>query len=225
MSARSALVEYRDDGPLAALFGRIVGQRGGGRTPIDPALLTLAGALPAGVLAALPARSRPALGVGLGWLVCCAGVGAGRPLDTRLGWLVPPLLRTAEYGLLLRMAVLDGGRLDGGRLGRCYAFLAALAYHHYDVVYRIRTRGIPPPTWLRLAGGGWEIRLLAAYGLHLRGRLLPAMGLVAPVLGGLFVAESVRSWMPGSGAQAQRAARNSGPDQPALYQDGEADDE
>ena len=54
----------------------------------------------------------------------------------------------------------------------------------------------------------------AATTYPLRGRLLPGMAIAAPALGGLFVAESVRSWMPGAGA-----------DQPELYQDSEADDE
>lgn len=199
MSSWDALAAYRDDGPLAGAAGLVAGRlvegwaeagRPGARgRHRDPTLLTVAGVLPVAAVAALPGGARPALGVGIGWLVCCAGAGAGQPLTGRRSWLVPPLLRAAEYGVLARLAVLAEIRLE-----LCYAFLAVLAFHHYDVAYRIRTRGSRPPDWLRLAAGGWDGRLVVGYGLLLGGRLSPGFAVGAPLLGTLFVAESARSW-------------------------------
>ncbi len=218
MSARSALVDYRDDGPLAALLGRAARRR----IRVDPALLTLVGVVPASLVAALPGGGRrPALGLGLGWLVLCAGAGAGAPLDTRLSWLVPPVLRAAEYGLVLRMADLAGERLE-----TAYAFLAVLAYHHYDLMYRIRSRGTPPPRWVGLVGGGWDLRLLATFALLRAGRLRPALGVGAAALGGIFLAESVRSWTTGAPRPVgQSGSSAAGLHPAALYHDDEADDE
>ena len=218
MSAQSALGAYRDDGPLAAGISRVAG----GRLRIDPALLTVAGIVPVAVVAALPGGgSRLALGAGVGWLILCVGASAGLPLSSRMSWLIPPLLRATEYALLLRLAV-----LADGALGLCYAFLAVVTFHHYDVVYRIRARGAAPPAWLRLAGGGWDLRLLVAYCLFAAGGLAIGLAAGAVLLGGLFVAESVRSWLPGSGQHLQQTrTRNGRPEQSALYQDDEADDE
>ncbi|MEP6462834.1 MAG: DUF5941 domain-containing protein [Frankiaceae bacterium] len=209
MSAGSALVDYRDDGPVAVLVAAMTERLAGGPRP-DPALLTVAGVVPVAVVAALPGGGPPALlGAGFGWLVLSAGAGAVGPLTARLDWLVPPLLRTVEYGLLLRLAGLNSGGLAG-----CYALLAAVAYHHYDVVYRIRTRRSAPPRWLQMAGGGWDGRLLAGYALFRAGRLAPGLKVGAGLLGGLFATESVRSWLPHRRDQ-----------QLAPYQDDEADEE
>lgn len=218
MSARTALVAYRDDGPLAALLGRAARRR----IRADPALLTLAGIAPVSLVAARPdGGPRPALGLGLGWLVMCAGASSGRPLDTRLSWLVPPALRAAEYGLLLRLAALAGERLEPA-----YAFLAVLAYHHYDLMYRIRSRGTPPPRWVGWAGGGWDLRLLLAFAALRAGRLRPALALGTIALGGIFLAESVRSWTTGAPGPVGQSGAGDGRDHPAaLYRDDEADDE
>lgn len=209
----------RDDGPLAGLVadlaGRVAVPAGGSadRLRLDPAALTVAGLVPVCVVLGRPGSvSAPVLRAGIGWLVLCAGAGAGCPRPTRLDWLVPPLLRAGEYGLIARLAGLDGGRPAAG-----YAYLSVLAFHHYDVVYRNRTRGTFPPDWLRLAGGGWDGRLLVACWLLPRGRLSTGLRAGAALLGALFLAESVRSWTP-SGRQAE-------PGSVAGYADDEAEPE
>src|SRR4028118_925571 len=85
-----------------------------------------------------------------------AGAVAGRSLVGRLDWLVPPLLRTLEYCSIAAVTA----SVAPQAMPLCYALLAALAFPHYDTFYRLRHRRVPPPDWLRLVGGGWEVRLL-----------------------------------------------------------------
>ncbi|MDP9434129.1 MAG: DUF5941 domain-containing protein, partial [Actinomycetota bacterium] len=112
----------------------------------------------------------------------------------RLDWLVPPLLRAAEYGALLRLAVLEGP----ATVPACYLLLAALAYHHYDVVYRLRDRGEEPRAWLRRTGLGWDGRLVAAGLLAALGVLRPALYVAGTVLLVLYVVESAAAWRRGA---------------------------
>jgi phosphatidylglycerophosphate synthase len=56
----------------------------------------------------------------------------------RWGWLVPPLLRAAEYGIVVAAASVSGAGVDAV----CYGYLLAVIWHHYDSAYRLR-RGMP----------------------------------------------------------------------------------
>jgi len=189
----SALREYRDDGPLVELAGRFV-------RPARSALpWTLPALLPLVALLAAPAASAP-LALAGGALVAAglSGPAAGSPHAGRLDWLVPPLLRAAEYGALLWLAVLSGP----ATVPASYALLAALAYHHYDVVYRLRDRGDLPSALLRRLGLGWEGRLLVAGLLGAAGVLGPACYAAAAVLLLVYVAEGTAAWRRGERAVA-----------------------
>jgi hypothetical protein len=111
----------------------------------------------------------------------------------RLAWLVPPLLRALEYGGLIALTALAAP----DAMPICFALLGVLAFHHYDIVYRLRAQGQAPPEWLRTAGGGWEGRLLIAAVLALAGETALRGGLLAGaiILGVLFVGESIASWI------------------------------
>ena len=181
----SAVRHYRDDGPLVELLAR--------RVPAARAALpwTLPAALPLLALLVVPARSAPlALAAATAVAALAAARASRSPSDGRLDWLVTPLLRAAEYGALLRLAVLDGA----ATVPACYALLAALAYHHYDLVYRLRDRGEEPSAALRRAGLGWEGRLLAVALLAALELLRPALYVAAPVLLLAYVVEGVRGW-------------------------------
>jgi len=195
----SALDVYRDDGALARLLGGAV--RPGRPAWLGPPLLTAVAAVPLLAVVFSPSPSMPLLGAAVcGFVVLAGGAGAGQR-NGRLDWVVPPLLRAVEYTVLLRLAALAGGTA----LPVCFGALAALAFHHYDVVYRLRHQGVPPPLWVQFGGGGWETRLLAVYGLAALGLLVPGLAVIASVLGVVFVAESVASWRRFS--QVRRAAR------------------
>ncbi|HSD76279.1 MAG TPA: DUF5941 domain-containing protein [Solirubrobacteraceae bacterium] len=199
---------YRDDGPLALALARALR----GVALPDPALLAVAGGLPLVVVLAWPVHvlSAGAAAAAVAWLVLAAAPGAGRPAGRRFAWTVPPLLRALEYGTLIKLTALA----DPGGMAACYALLAVLAFHHYDAVYRLRQQGVAPAAWRRIAGGGWDGRLLVAAVLTLTGGLAAAEAAAAVVLGVAFAAESIASW-----------ARHAGAEHPAaVYEDDELED-
>jgi len=107
-----------------------------------------------------------------------------------MAWAVPPLLRLAEYGLLIVLTSVAAP----GAMPACFALLGVLAFHHYDTVYRLRHQGVEPPRWLRWSGGGWDGRMLAASVLAGAGLLDAGLIAGAVALGALYVAESIASW-------------------------------
>ncbi len=110
---------------------------------------------------------------------------------TRLGWLVPPVIRLVEYGAILAIV----RQTDPGELPLAFALLGALAFHHYDIVYRQRHRTEFLPRWVTLAGLGWELRIAAVAGLAAINALHAGLILMTLWLAGLFVGESVSSWL------------------------------
>jgi hypothetical protein len=119
------------------------------------------------------------------WLFARAGEKTGR-----LSWIVPPLLRALEFGALVALTAWS----DRGALPACYALLAVLAFHHYDTAYRLRHQGLAPPDWVRLAGGGWEGRLIVVVILAIAGVLEVGLIVLAAGLGLLYVGEAASSW-------------------------------
>jgi hypothetical protein len=199
---------YRDDGPLARALGRVLGPR----MPLPPALLLLAAAVPlfAAIAIGGGGASDGVVGAAIAWAVLCAGVSSGRPHTDRLRWAVPAFLRSVEYGGLLWLGALAGGTAPAAT----FALLAAIAFRHYDLVYRLRYQGGPPPRWVGDVAGGWDGRLVAGYVLLLAGAVPAGFYAIAGLAAIVFVSESVRSW-----ARLQRA-------QPAAeYDDEEAGEE
>lgn len=185
----SALRAYRDDGPLAVLAARSAGAALRAR----PLVLFVAGAIPLLVVLAAAGDALPSAPAGLAALavlVVLTGLGLRRVDAGRFAWLVPPLLRALEYGVLIRLTVVA----DHDALPLCYALLGVLAFHHYDTVYRLRHQKVAPPSWLGVVSGGWDGRLLVVYVLALAGALSTGLLVVAVALAGLFGIESVASW-------------------------------
>lgn len=190
MSA-ATLTVYRDDGPLAGALGRVTAK-------VPAAALALAAALP--VLAAIAIEGDGAsdalAGAVVAWAVLLGGLSRARTETGRFRWGVPPLIRLTEYAGLLWIGAL------GDALPAAFALIIALAYRHYDLVYRLRHRGVTPPRWVDLAGLGWEGRLLLGYVLLVAGALPAAFFVLAALLGVLFVVESVAGWTRGTRQRA-----------------------
>lgn len=199
---------YRDDGPLSRALGSALG----GIFRVPPVLLMAAGAIPLLCVLVIEGdgASDAAVGAVIGWLVLAGGISSGRPHTDRLRWAVLPLLRLVEYGTVLWLAALAGGSAPPA----AFALLAVVAFRHYDLVYRLRYQGGPPPRWIGDVAGGWEGRLIAAYVLLLAGALPAGLYAIASVLGVLFVTESAFSWA--------RVRRSSGV---VEYEDEEAGEE
>jgi Family of unknown function (DUF5941) len=202
----SPLQVYRDDGPLAACLGRLVGA-----LPVGEVPLTVLGAIPLVVILAVPAStlSTGAAALAALALVLLAGAGSGRAGKGRFAWIAPPLLRALEYGTLIKLTAMTAP----DAMPLCYALLAVLAFHHYDTVYRLRHQRTSPPAWTQLVGGGWDGRLLVASALALANVLGPGLIVAALVLAPVFVAESVVGWLRFMGAE-----------RPTVYEDEDVQD-
>ncbi|MEU4165664.1 DUF5941 domain-containing protein [Streptomyces sp. NPDC026665] len=195
--AAGALVDLTDSGALAEYLTRHAG-----RLPrIAPAVVALvAGAVVVTSAALAPYGSwLPVLGAAVYVLLSPAAL--LRPLKGALDWLVPPFYRAAEYLTVLALAVHAG---VNGALPAAFGLVAAVAYHHYDTVYRIRGNAGAPPHWLVRAIGGHEgrtllVTVLAA--LLTAAQFKVALTALAVAVALLVLVESIRFWVS-SGAPA-----------------------
>jgi phosphatidylglycerophosphate synthase len=193
--AARALADLADTGPLGEV---------------------LAGAL-RGVAARLPGFAAPALSL-LGGLTVLATalftdfggpwpvVGAlvyavtsalavARPLKGALDWLVPPVFRAAEYGTVL---VLAAEAEVNGALPAAFGLVAAVAYHHYDTVYRIRgDAGAPPRLLVRVIGGheGRTLVVAVLAALLTASQFTVALTVLAVAVALVVLIESIRFWV------------------------------
>jgi hypothetical protein len=199
----SALLVYRDDGPLAHALGAL-----GRAIPLPPLVLLVLAVLPLALAIVLEGDdTSDGLAVAVtAWLVLAAGASSGRPHTDRARWMVPALLRAGEYGALVWFAALAGATEEGA----AFALLGAIAFRQYDLVYRLRHMAKTPPAWVNQLSGGWDGRLIVMCALLLVGALPTAYYIAAAVLGVAFVAESVQAW-----TQFSRAQR------PVMYEDEE----
>lgn len=185
--ARRPIELYRDDGPL----GRAL-SAAGRRVRVPAILLLLAAGLPLAALLASHGDDPPrgALGLALVWAVLLGGGSGGRPHDGRFAWAVPTTLRLIEYGTLIWIAATG----PDAAMPATFALLSAIAFRHYDIVYRLRHRSVPPPAWITGVGLGWEGRLLVAYALLLAGVLPAGLYVAALGLAVVSVGESAAGW-------------------------------
>lgn len=198
---------YRDDGPIAAALGAPL--RGRVRAPAIAFLFVAA--LPGLVAIVLKGgdASNGLLAGAIVWAVLIGGLGSGRPLDDRLRWMVPSALRLIEYGGFLWIASVAGD----ASLPAAFALLCAITYHHYDVVYGFRHRGLPLPRAAQAAGGGWDGRLLLGLALLLVGGLPAGFYAMAVAVAALFIGITVSQW------------RHIGRGERPLYDDEEDEDD
>lgn len=193
--AAQALADLADSGPLAEL----IAGRGRGRGRTGSFLAPVMAFLSAAVLLVWVIFQRdPASWLTVGVAACSAllaGAAVSRPLKGALDWLVPPFFRAGEYVAILVLAA----RADvPGALPAAYGLVAAVAYHHYDTVYRIRGGTGAPPRWLVRATGGHEGRILV---ITVLAAALPPEGFtialtaLAVALALLVLVESIRFWV------------------------------
>ncbi|WP_280696847.1 DUF5941 domain-containing protein [Kitasatospora sp. GP82] len=198
-----------DGGPLTELLAPVL-------RPIARRLPALAVPLLAAVAAAglpvavyLSAGTWQAVAAGGGYVLLTSLVLA-RKLTGALDWLAPAFFRAGEYLAVLALAL----RLDIAALPAAFGLVAAVAYHHYDTVYRLRGGTGAPARWLVRVTGGQEgrallVTLVAALVYHgspegplghqsaganaLEVVLVALAGLLALVV----VAESIHFWVLG----------------------------
>ncbi|WP_420038057.1 DUF5941 domain-containing protein [Streptomyces sp. cg28] len=186
--AAAALAELADSGPLAQAIARV------GKGAAAPVVAALGGVA--------VVTTSAFTGFGSGWPVLAAavycvtsGLAVARPLKGALDWLVPPIFRASEYLTILVLAA----RADvNGALPAAFGLVAAVAYHHYDTVYRIRGDAGAPPRWLVRAIGGHEGRTLvvtAVAALLTPTDFTVALTALAVLVALVVLAESIRFWV------------------------------
>jgi Family of unknown function (DUF5941) len=180
---------YRDDGPLALALGALA--RPLARVPAP--LLILTALVPLLAVAAFGGAdvSYGAAAAVLAWVLLAAGASSGSRPRPRAGWAEPPLLRATEYTALIWIAALEGA----DAYPAAFALLAALTFRHYDLVYRLRHRGVVPARWVSALSGGWDGRLVVAFVLLIAGALPAGYYVAAAVFGVAFVGEAVYGWV------------------------------
>ncbi|MFF4118161.1 DUF5941 domain-containing protein [Streptomyces sp. NPDC001714] len=186
--AAKALADLADNGPLAGFVSRTL------RTPLgSPFPVALAGVAVLTVSLFSGVTWAPVAGAVV--YALASGQALARPLKGALDWLVPPLFRAAEYGTVLVLASKSG---VNGALPAAFGLVAAVAYHHYDTVYRIRGDAGAPPAWLVRAIGGQEGRTLLVTVLAAvltAAQFKAALTVLAVVVAGLVLVESIRFWV------------------------------
>ncbi|CAM5632492.1 hypothetical protein SAVIM338S_06063 [Streptomyces avidinii] len=197
--AARALAALADSGPIAELAGRAVGRMAPG-AGIAAAVAGSAALLWTACAYGFGARQVVIAAV---FYAILAGAAVARPLKGPLDWLVPPVFRAAEYTTVLILAA----KADvPGALPAAFGLVAAVAYHHYDTVYRIRGGTGAPPHWLVRTTGGHEGRVLLtavlASVLASRATDFPvALTAMAVFVALVVLVESIRFWVS-SGAPA-----------------------
>ncbi|MFJ7042939.1 DUF5941 domain-containing protein [Streptomyces sp. NPDC101112] len=188
--AARALADLADSGPLSEALARLLPG-----PPRKTALLSAAVGAAAVVTAAWVWGSSWQVVLAAGLYVLLSAEAVERPLKGALDWLVPPLFRAVEYGTVLVLAA----KADvNGALPAAFGLVAAVAYHHYDTVYRIRGDAGAPPRWLVRVIGGHEGRTLLV--TVLAALLAPtdfkvALTVLAVAVALVVLLESIRFWV------------------------------
>jgi hypothetical protein len=178
---------YRDDGPLARELGDL-----GRSLPLPGPALALAALVPllVVVIAGGSELSHAGAAVVLVWVLLVGGASSGVPGQAKIAWAATPLMRLTEYVALIWIAGLHGA----SAYAAAFALIAALQFRHYDLVYRLRHRGVVPAPWVSALSLGWDGRLVLAYLLLVTGALPAGYYVAAIVLGVAFVGEAVYGW-------------------------------
>ncbi|GAB2849026.1 hypothetical protein GCM10027074_14710 [Streptomyces deserti] len=193
--AAKALADLADSGPISEALVRALS-----KLPAKPPFGARIGvALPGAALLVLAVALEPygsALPVAAAALYALTSAAAvALPLKGALDWLVPPLFRAAEYGTVLVLAA----QADvNGALPAAFGLVAAVAYHHYDTVYRIRGNAGAPPAWLVRSIGGHEGRTLLVTVLAAvltASQFKVALTVLAVAVALVVLVESIRFWV------------------------------
>ena len=132
------------------------------------------------------------------------GQGWQPPLHHPLDWQAPAALWVAESLVVAVLVHHTAGVMSAAG----YAYLAAVAYHRYDVLYRQRDTGAAPPVWLSTAGLGADGRVLVlvAVAWLAPGAVIPVLWAGAAYLAVLYIAESAAGWRRWIAAQSRGSA-------------------
>ncbi|NNN32931.1 CDP-alcohol phosphatidyltransferase family protein [Streptomyces sp. S3(2020)] len=194
--AAQALADLADSGALAQLLARFLPSR----LPALAPVLAAIGAVSVVLAAWIDGPGWSAVVCGAVYVLLSADA-VSHPLKGALDWLIPPFFRAAEYCTVLVLAAKSD---VNGALPAAFGLVAAVAYHHYDTVYRIRGNAGASPAWLVRAIGGHEGRTLLVTVLAAAltaSQFTVALTALAVAVALVVLFESIRFWVS-SGAPA-----------------------
>ncbi|OIK25000.1 DUF5941 domain-containing protein [Streptomyces malaysiense] len=190
--AARALADLADSGPLTEAVVRVARR---GLPGLAVPVVALLGGAAVVACSAFCGYGSVVPVIGALVYVLTSALAVARPLKGALDWLVPPFFRAAEYGTVLALAVKAG---VNGALPAAFGLVAAVAYHHYDTVYRIRGNAGAPPAWLVRSIGGHDGRTLLVTVLAAAltaAQFTAALTVLAVVVALVVLAESIRFWV------------------------------
>ncbi|MDC0767126.1 DUF5941 domain-containing protein [Streptomyces sp. HD] len=193
--AAQALTDLADSGPLAQGLAEALRNPARRLPGFAVPAVALLGGVAVVAAAALTDFGGPWPVVAALVYALTSGFAVARPLKGALDWLVPPFFRAAEYCTVLALAVEAG---VNGALPAAFGLVAAVAYHHYDTVYRIRGNAGAPPAWLVRAVGGHEGRTLLVTVLAAAltaSQFQVALTALAVAVALVVLVESIRFWV------------------------------
>lgn len=193
--AAQALADLADSGPLAQGIAQALRNRARHLPGFAAPAVALLGGAAVVATAALTDFGGPWPSVAALVYAVTSAVAVARPLKGALDWLVPPFFRAAEYGTVLALAVKAE---VNGALPAAFGLVSAVAYHHYDTVYRIRGNAGAPPAWLVRAIGGHEGRTLLVTVLAAvlsASQFTVALTVLAVAVALVVLVESIRFWV------------------------------
>jgi hypothetical protein len=179
--------------PLSAVRGRLESYRDDGLLTWDVAiawpLATAIAALAAiALLIVADWSGDAAVAVNVVAAIALGSLPSGMIHRDRYRWLVPPMLRVVEFAAVAYLAT-RAGHPDAG-----FAFLAAVCFRQYDLVYRLRHRGTEADRWVSWLGLGWGGRMLLVLVLFLADAIPEGLFVAAALLGALWIGDAVRAW-------------------------------
>ena len=121
--------------------------------------------------------------------------------DARFGWAVPAALRALELGLV---AVIALAWLPAGATV-AFWWMAVVAFHHYDVLYRA-LQGSSTPRWIVWGALGWDGRSILVIALAVLGLLVAWLGWAALALAALVVVVASVQWLAVQPRSARQAS-------------------
>jgi hypothetical protein len=126
------------------------------------------------------------------WLALLAVPESGKQRwwANRAAWAVPPVLRLLELALVavVVLAICPAAAVIG------FWWMAVVAFHHYDTLYRAM-QDCDSPRWLTWLGLGWEGRSIVVIVLVVAGYVATGLTWGAWALAALFVVISSVQWL------------------------------
>lgn len=116
--------------------------------------------------------------------------GASRVWAAPFGWAIPAALRAVELGVV---AIIAWAWVPGAMVVSFW-WMAVVAFHHYDVLYRAM-QDSSTPRWITWGALGWDGRTILVLALALTGVLAAWLGWLALVLALLVVVAASIQWL------------------------------